>query len=155
MKALVIVPLYNASRFINECLTSILSQGVEVRLIVVNDKSTDSSKTVVSKFKDVELLSNDKNMGTYYSINRALKHAEPDPTWTHYLIHGADDISLSSRFIKQLSSFTQNTLAVGCGFNRVDFISKKIVSSNTKTNESVLLFSRKVIDLIGYCTSRL
>ena len=72
MKTLVIVPMYNASRFIEECLTSILSQGVNVRVIVVDDKSTDSSKAVVSKFKEVELLSNEKNMGTYYSINCAL-----------------------------------------------------------------------------------
>jgi glycosyltransferase involved in cell wall biosynthesis len=154
MKALVIVPMYNASRFINECLTSILSQGVEVRLIVVDDKSTDSSKTAVSKFKDVELLSNDKNMGTYYSINRALKHAEPDPTWTHYLIHGADDVSYPKRFKNQLSLFSKKgTVAVGCRFVRVNYFNGSTKPANPWVNESVLLMDRSVFKTLGYYDS--
>lgn len=154
MKTLVIVPMYNASRFIEECLTSILSQGVNVRVIVVDDKSTDSSKAVVSKFKDVELLSNEKNMGTYYSINCALKHAEPDPTWTHYLIHGADDVSYPNRFKNQLSLFSKKgTVAVGCRFVRVDYFNGSTKPVNPWVNESVLLMDRSVFKTLGYYDS--
>jgi len=154
MKTLVIVPMYNASRFIEECLNSILSQGIDTRIIVVDDKSTDSSKSTVSKFKDVDLLTNDKNMGTYYSINRALKHAESDPTWTHYLIHGADDVSYPNRFKNQLSLFSKaGTVAVGCRFVRVDYFNGSKRPANPWVNESVLIMDRSVFKTLGYYDS--
>ena len=154
MKILVIVPMYNAYKFIEECLTSILSQNVDSRVIVVDDASTDSSKRKVAMFKGIELLSNSKNMGTYYSINTALKHAEADPTWTHYLIHGADDVSYPNRFKSQLSSFNKNGIvAVGCRFVRVNNLNGTTKPSNPQTNESVLIMDRAVFKTLGYYDS--
>lgn len=154
MKVLVIVPMYNAYKFIEESLTSILSQNVDSRIIVVDDASADFSKRKVSKFKGVELLSNSKNMGTYYSINTALKHAEADPTWTHYLIHGADDVSYPNRFKIQLNYFNKNgTVAVGCQFVRVNHLNGTSKPSNPQTNESVLIIDRTVFKTLGYYDS--
>lgn len=151
MKVLVIVPMFNASKFIEECLASILSQRVESRIIVVDDASTDSSKAKASKFKGVEVLSNSRNMGTYYSINTALRHAESDPTWTHYLIHGADDVSYPNRFNNQIEQFNKNgVIAVGCRFVRVDYLSGVAKPANPWVNESVLIMDRGVFKTLGY-----
>ena len=154
MKVLVIVPMFNASKFIEECLASILSQRVESRVIVVDDASTDSSKAKASRFNGVEVLSNRKNMGTYYSINTALKHAESDPTWTHYLIHGADDVSYPNRFKLQLSQFNKRGIvAVGCLFVRSDYVSGVIKPTNPNTNESALIIDRSIFKTLGYYDS--
>jgi len=154
MKVLVIVPMYNAYKFIEECLTSILSQNVDSRVIVVDDASKDFSKRKIAMFKGVELLTNSKNMGTYYSINTALKHAEADPTWTHYLIHGADDVSYPNRFKSQLNYFNKNgTVAVGCRFVRVNHLNGTNKPSNPQTNESVLIIDRAVFKTLGYYDS--
>lgn len=154
MKVLVIVPMFNASKFIEECLASILSQRVESRVIVVDDASTDSSKAKASRFSGVEVLSNRKNMGTYYSINTALKHAESDPTWTHYLIHGADDVSYPNRFKLQLSQFNKRGIvAVGCLFVRSDYVSGVIKPTNPNTNESALIIDRSIFKTLGYYDS--
>jgi glycosyltransferase involved in cell wall biosynthesis len=154
MKLLVIVPMYNASKFIEECLNSIVSQEVDMRIIVVNDASTDDSSSKVRKFTDVELLVNPKNMGTYYSINIALLEASNDPSWTHYLIHGADDVSYPNRFKKQFNLFkVKQTIAVGCRFQRVDYRTNSARINNPWVNESVLMISRLVFKTIGYYDS--
>lgn len=145
--------MYNARQFIVECLTSIISQNVPMRIIVIDDASTDGSSSLVSQFKQVELLKNDKNMGTYFSINKGLKHAASDSSWTHYTIHGSDDVSFPGRFNKQLSAFTDSTLAIGCKYNRVDFITKRAFPTNPNTNESALIFVRKIFDSLGYYDS--
>jgi glycosyltransferase involved in cell wall biosynthesis len=150
MKVLVIIPMYNAGRFIRECLTSILSQGVDLQVIVIDDASTDNSASIVSEFPEVKLLTNSKNMGTYYSINLGLLEASSDTSWTHYLIHGADDISNPNRFKKQLSLFKPNTLAVGCLFERVHYLTGAKKINNPWVNESVILMSRQIFESLGY-----
>jgi glycosyltransferase involved in cell wall biosynthesis len=150
MKVLVIIPMYNASRFIRECLTSILSQDVDLQVIVIDDSSTDNCASIVSEFPEVKLLTNSKNMGTYYSINLGLLEASTDTSWTHYLIHGADDVSNPNRFKKQLSLFKSSTLAVGCRFERVHYLTGAKKINNPWVNESVLLMSRQIFETLGY-----
>lgn len=154
MKLLVIIPMYNAEKFIDDCINSLTSQNINMRIVVVDDASTDSSYRIVSKNPAVEVLHNMENMGTYFSINRALSYASGDSTWTHYTIHGADDISLPNRFKKQLNLFTGSAIkAVGCLFVRVDWENKKQFRTNPKTNESVLIFTREVFNTLGYYNS--
>lgn len=150
-KLLVVVPMYNSASFIDATLNSILSQEVPVKVIVINDASTDNSAKKVLNFSQVELINNRVNRGTYYSINVGLRQAADDSSWKYYCIHGADDISLAGRFKKQLSALnTKKVLANGCGFSRVNYQTKKIVSSTTKTNESMLIFCREVFNKLGY-----
>jgi glycosyltransferase involved in cell wall biosynthesis len=154
MKLLVIIPMYNAEKFINECINSLTFQNINMRIIIVDDSSTDSSYRIALKNPSVEVLHNAVNMGTYLSINRALYYASGDSTWTHYTIHGADDISLPGRFKNQLSMFHNDSLnAVGCRFVRVDWNTKKQFKTNPKTNESVLVFKREVFNKLGYYNS--
>lgn len=47
----VIVPVYNAEKYLDRCIESILNQTYEnIQLIIVNDGSTDSSKTIIDKY---------------------------------------------------------------------------------------------------------
>ena len=143
--------MYNSERFIEECIKSILNQDVDLKIIVVDDASTDTSVKLVSKFPQVTLIKNRRNMGTYYSINIGLKSASTDTTWTHYTIHGSDDISMPGRFKKQLAGFKDRSkLAIGCLFARTDYRTGRIYATNPNTNESVLIFDRKIFEKIGY-----
>ena len=48
----VIIPMYNAEKFIGECLESIFAQTFQdFEVIVVDDCSTDNSCAVVEKFQ--------------------------------------------------------------------------------------------------------
>ena len=52
MKVSVVVPVYNAEKFLPDCLESILAQTLaDFELLVVDDASTDSSLTVAKNFR--------------------------------------------------------------------------------------------------------
>ena len=47
----VIVPIYNVERYLDECLNSIQNQSYkDIEVILVNDGSTDSSKTICERY---------------------------------------------------------------------------------------------------------
>lgn len=52
-KVSVVMPVYNASRFLNDSISSILNQTLDdLELICVDDGSTDDSMDILNKFKD-------------------------------------------------------------------------------------------------------
>ena len=51
-KLSIIVPVYNAEEYLDECLTSILTQKFrDFELVIVNDGSTDGSLNIIKKFQ--------------------------------------------------------------------------------------------------------
>ena len=49
----VIIPVYNAEKTINDCLTSIFNQTFkDLEVIAINDGSTDSSRLILQKWQD-------------------------------------------------------------------------------------------------------
>ena len=42
------------------------------------------------------------------------------------------------------------TLAVGCRFQRMEFKSRRIKPVNPKTNESMMIFKREMLDVVGF-----
>lgn len=76
----VIMPLYNAAKYLEECLNSILNQTLtDFELICVNDASTDSTLDILENFRKrdnrVTILSNATRSGAAYSRNRGMKEA--------------------------------------------------------------------------------
>lgn len=50
-KVSIVVPVYNAEKYLDQCLNSLVNQDIEnVEIIVINDGSTDSSKSICEKF---------------------------------------------------------------------------------------------------------
>ena len=79
-KISVILPLYNAARFLAECLKSIQNQTFQdFELICVNDASTDDTMQILQDFqkedKRIRIFSNPEHSGAAYSRNRGMKEA--------------------------------------------------------------------------------
>jgi hypothetical protein len=73
----VVVPAYNYARYLRECATSVLTQrDVDVRLIVVDDCSTDEtpqvSAALAASDPRVTVLRNEVNRGHIPSVNAGL-----------------------------------------------------------------------------------
>ena len=71
-KVSVIMPAYNAERYIGEAIESILNQSYkELELIIIDDCSSDSTLELVKKYKDnrIKLLKNNENRGIAYTTN--------------------------------------------------------------------------------------
>ncbi len=77
----IIMPLYNAARFLEESLESIRKQSFQdFELICINDASTDNTIQILQTFqiKDsrIKILSNDERRGAAFSRNRGMREAK-------------------------------------------------------------------------------
>ena len=70
-----IVPVYNASRYINECINSLINQSYpNIEIIVVDDGSTDDSLRVLQSYSSIVVL-RQKNKGASAARNYGLSVA--------------------------------------------------------------------------------
>ncbi|MBO4679442.1 MAG: glycosyltransferase family 2 protein [Lachnospiraceae bacterium] len=75
----IIVPVYNAEKFIKETVKSVLNQTyTDFELLLVDDCSKDGSVQAIESFEDprVILLKQEQNAGAYAARNRGLKEAK-------------------------------------------------------------------------------
>lgn len=79
----IVMPIYNAQRYLTQAIESILSQTLEnFELILVNDASTDKTLQIIYKFKKkdkrIRLINNKKNLQMAESLNLAIDQAKSD-----------------------------------------------------------------------------
>lgn len=75
----IIVPVYNAAQYLPRCLDSIMEQGGNFEVIVVNDGSTDNSLDIMrkyaEKYSNIHIV-NQENKGVSAARNIGLNKAE-------------------------------------------------------------------------------
>ena len=78
----VIVPIYNAEKFLDKCIKSILNQTYEkFELILVNDGSKDNSLSICNKYKSKDnrvIVIDKKNEGSIVARNIGIKASNSD-----------------------------------------------------------------------------
>ena len=75
-KISVIIPCYNAERYIQEAIESVLTQAYpEIEIIVVDDGSKDSSIEKLTPYLDRIILIKQENAGACVARNRGLEVA--------------------------------------------------------------------------------
>lgn len=81
-KISVIIPVYNAQKYLEKCLYSVLNQTLkDIEIICINDGSTDNSLSILNNIKEQSLnikLHNIKNSGASVARNLGLEVAEAD-----------------------------------------------------------------------------
>lgn len=110
----VVMPTYNAEKYIAEAINSILSQTfIDFEFIIINDASTDSTKEIIKSFQDsrITLINNEQNRGVAKSLNIGIAAAEGK-----YIARmDADDISLQQRLQTQFDFMEQHPDIDICG----------------------------------------
>lgn len=105
------MPVYNSALYLREAVDSILRQSLgDFELILINDGSTDESPQIIASYDDprIVVLHHPKNVGLIVSLNEGLELARGQ-----YIARmDADDISVSTRFAKQVE-FLENYPEVG------------------------------------------
>lgn len=83
-KLSIIMPVYNEEKTVEEIVKRVLSVklNIEKELIIVDDCSKDGSykklEELKSKFSEIVLLKNEKNMGKGYSLRKGIEKASGD-----------------------------------------------------------------------------
>jgi len=113
----VIVPVYNAEKYLIECLTSIQKQSYgDFEVICVNDGSTDNSSGICQQYVDSDnrfSLINQDNKGVSSARNTGLELAKGD----YICFIDADDIIDIDYLEKLFSLSKQGTLPL-CSYTR-------------------------------------
>ncbi len=114
----VLIPVFNAERFLRESVKSVLAQtfaNFDFELLAINDGSTDRSREILSSFSDprVRIVDNDGNRGLIYTLNHGLELARGE-----YVARlDADDIAAPDRLAQQAAFLDQHpgvALVGGC-----------------------------------------
>ncbi len=103
----VLMPVYNAERFLKEAIDSILQQTfTNLELLIINDGSTDSTLNILQQYNDsrIRVITNDTNKGISYSLNLGIEESK-----TSLIARmDADDISYPERIEKQYAYMQNN-----------------------------------------------
>ncbi len=109
-KISVIIPVYNAEKYIRKCLNSILLQRFPLEVICVDDCSTDSTPDILNEYakkhSNVTVLRNEKNMYAGPSRNRGLEVAKGE--YVHFM--DSDDFVIFGTYAKLYKKAVANDL---------------------------------------------
>ncbi|MEA3444722.1 MAG: glycosyltransferase [Bacteroidota bacterium] len=103
----VIMPVYNAEKYLNEAIASILDQDFrDFELIIINDGSTDNSLSILNSFTDerIKTHNNIANKGIVYSRNKGIALSKGK----YIGMMDADDVAMPQKFIRQISFLENN-----------------------------------------------
>lgn len=83
-----IIPVYNAEKYLRQCLDSILNQDIskdDYELICINDGSTDNSLNILEEYEarefNIKLIKNKISGGVSSARNLGLRHAVGEYIW--------------------------------------------------------------------------
>lgn len=140
----VVLPAFNAEKYVTEAVRSILNQTFQdFELIVINDGSTDATedilKNLVNEDKRIKLI-NRENKGLVASLNEGVDVAKG--VWIARM--DADDIAIPNRFELQLECLRQTGADIcGGGVQRFGTLDRRIFRP-WKSDEAIkmqMLFS--------------
>lgn len=145
-KVSVVMPAYNAEKYIGEAIDSILNQTfTDFEFIIINDGSTDRTEEIIQSYSDSRIvyLRNEQNRGISDTLNRGLDTANGE-----YIARmDSDDISLSERLSKQVKYMDKHleigvlgvaTIEFGEGIKKEE---KQYCISDPKDAKAGLFFS--------------
>lgn len=79
MKVSVVIPVYNAGKYLHRCIGSLLAQTIACEFIFVNDGSNDNSKSIIESYKRSDgriVLLEQENQGVSVARNTGIKAAK-------------------------------------------------------------------------------
>lgn len=103
----VIMPAYNAGKYIGEAIESIIEQTYrQIELIIVEDCSTDDTLKQIEKYKDerITVVPNCENRGVSCSTNRGMALAKGK----YIALLDDDDVAALNRIEKQVAYLEQH-----------------------------------------------
>jgi len=93
----VLMPVYNAEKYLREAIDSILNQTFsDFELLIINDGSSDNSEEIILSYTDsrIRYVKNERNIGLVATLNKGI-----DLIDSEYIFRmDADDISMLNRF---------------------------------------------------------
>ncbi len=103
----VLLPAYNAGKYIKTSIESILNQTYKTfELLIIDDGSEDDTDKIITSFKDKRIshIKNETNLGLVKTLNKGLVLAKGELVARQ----DADDISYPKRLARQVAYMIEN-----------------------------------------------
>lgn len=163
----IVMPAYNAEKFIRKSIDSILAQTyTNFELLVADDCSKDNTRAVIESYTDprIKLHHNAENSGYLKTCNKLLGLSKGE----YLSFMDADDYSHPERFAIQLQTLQNNPDYAVCGCNLLyvdeegnELYCSKFVGNSDEIRETMLngeflyspntyLFPREVGETVGF-----
>lgn len=122
LDAAVLIPAFNADRWLDSCIASALNQGVR-SVLVWDDGSTDLTATLLAHWADRDprvRFRSAEHRGVGFCRNALAQWAiDLGITWLNYL--DADDVLLPGKIARQLRAIDPDTEAAWCDLIQWDY----------------------------------
>lgn len=137
----VLMPVYNAERYLRTAIDSILGQTFsDFELLIVDDGSDDGSTAIVSSYTDerIRLIRNECNLGLIATLNKGVQAARGQ----YVARMDADDISLPTRLERQMAYLERHreVSVVGSDFQRIDENDRILSTERRETKDFMVSF---------------
>ena len=158
MNISVIVTNYNYDKWVRRCIRSLLNQNFSnYEIIIVDDNSTDNSRNILLEYKNnikIKVVFNKYNMGVGASSTIGSKKA-----LGKYIVRVDADDYVHKDFLNTLylwASFN-NSQAVACGYQEVDFDENVLFTKNQKQFPLAcgILYKTDILEYLNYWDSSL
>lgn len=150
MKVSVILPVYNADKYLVPCLESLLRQSIdEYEVICVDDGSTDESSHILDAYQlsypDIFKVYHKQNAGTYKAREFGL-----DCACGEYVgFCDSDDIIVPEMYeILYKNAIYKNAEVSVCAFNRIDEVTGKIIGTDMTSFGNQTIEVSKCMDML-------
>lgn len=134
----VIMPAYNAEKFVGDAILSIVEQSyANWELLICNDSSSDGTEQEIEKFHDARIryFRNEKNTGYLKTWNFLAEKAAGD----YFISMDADDISAKERIEKLISAIKKNNVSLcGSAISLIDVSGKKYGYKKYPTDKQII-----------------
>ena len=148
----VIIPLYNAEKFIAKTLDSVINQTYShIEILVVDDCSTDTSKEIVSKYnsmdKRITLIESKQNFG---GPARPRNIGIENANGAYIAFLDADDLWVPTKLEQQLKFMLSNNLNISdTNYIDIDTLSNTIDLNNSLRKRFFNKRKKNLCRLIG------
>ncbi|MBA3704886.1 MAG: glycosyltransferase family 2 protein [Bacteroidetes bacterium] len=136
VKVTVVMPAYDAEKYIKQAIESILNQTFkDFVFLIINDGSTDQTEKIILSYADkrINYVKNEKNIGLIATLNYAISITD-----TEYMVRmDADDISLPDRIDRQIDFMQRNESVWVCGSQVEYFGQSQKISAFPETHDSI------------------
>jgi glycosyltransferase involved in cell wall biosynthesis len=160
VKVSILLPTYNNYEDLGNAITSVMDQTyTDWELIIIDDASTDETQALLktlllnNKYPNnkINVITNEINMGTYISLNKALLIANGE-----YIARLDSDDMYHPTFLQKSIDILDNNqhIAVRSLYKRYfTNTNNEIFLSNDKKGDITLVYRKALISKIGYYDS--
>lgn len=140
----IITPVYNGSKYIEQCIISVLNQSYKnIEMIIIDDGSTDNSENIIRKYTNnfsfIKYIKSSKNNGIWAARNIGIENAKG--RFISFL--DADDLYKKDKIKNQINFMLQNKYSFTyTSYDLIDennkYLNKTIEAKEYEDYESLL-----------------